>query len=99
MNTGVGIIKLHIPESQSLKDKRQVLKSVVAKLKNRFNISIAEVDDNDLWQVAMLGISCVSNNDKVVDETFTKIINFIENNYPEVEIVNQEIEILHGPSL
>ena len=97
MNTGVGIIKLHIPESQSLKDKRQVLKSVVAKLKNRFNISIAEVDDNDLWQVAMLGISCVSNNDKVVDETFTKVINFIENNYPELEIVNQDIEILHGP--
>jgi uncharacterized protein YlxP (DUF503 family) len=97
MNTGVGIIKLHIPESQSLKDKRQVVKSVVARLKNRFNISIAEVDDNDLWQVAMLGISCVSNNDKVVDETFTKIINFIENNYPELEIVNQEIEILHGP--
>ncbi len=97
MNTGVGIIKLHIPESQSLKEKRQVVKSVIAKLQNRFNISIAEVADNDLWQVATLGISCVSNNDKIVDETFTKIINFVQSNYPELEIVNQELEILHGP--
>jgi uncharacterized protein len=97
MNTGIGIIKLHIPESQSLKEKRMVIKSIIAKLQNRFNISIAEVDDNDLWQVATIGISCVSNNDKTVDETFTKIINFIKSNYPELEIVNQEIEILHGP--
>lgn len=97
MNTGIGIVKLHIPESQSLKEKRQVVKSVIAKLRNRFNISVAEVDDNDLWQVATIGISCVSNSDRIVDETFTKIINFIESNYPELEIVNREIEILHGP--
>jgi uncharacterized protein YlxP (DUF503 family) len=97
MNTGVCKIKLHIPENQSLKDKRRVIKSIISRLRNQFNISIAEVDDNDLWQVATLGISCVSNNDQHVEETMSKIMNFIVHNYPEAEIVNQETEILHGP--
>ena len=97
MNTGVCKIKLHIPENQSLKDKRRVIKSIISRLRNQFNISVAEVDDNDLWQVATLGISYVSNNDQHVDETMNKVINFIVHNYPEAEIVNHEIEILHGP--
>jgi uncharacterized protein YlxP (DUF503 family) len=97
MNTGLCKIKLHIPENQSLKDKRRVVKSIIFRLRNHYNISIAEVDDNDLWQIATLGISCVSNNDQLVDEIMTSIINFIAHNYPELEIVNQETEILHGP--
>ena len=97
MNTGVGKIQLHLPENQSLKDKRRIVKSIIARLRNQFNVSIAEVDDNDLWQLATLGISCVSNNSQHVDETITNIIKFINHNYPELEIVNQEIEIIQGP--
>ncbi len=97
MNTGIGKIQLHLPESQSLKDKRRIVKSIISRLRNQYNISIAEVDDNDLWQLATLGISCVSNNSQHVDETITNVIRYINHKYPELEIVNQEIEIIQGP--
>ena len=97
MNTGICKIKLHLPESQSLKSKRRIVKSIISRLQNQYNISIAEVDDHDLWQLATLGISCVSNSNQHVDETLTRVINFIVQNYPELEIVNREIEIMHGP--
>jgi len=97
MNTGICKLQLHIPGNQSLKEKRRVVKSIISKLHNQYNISVAEVDDHDLWQLATLGISCVSNNGQHIDETITKIINFIGQNYPELEIVSQEIEIIHGP--
>jgi len=97
MNIGVCKIKLHLPENQSLKDKRRVVKSVISRLQNKYNISIAEVDDQDLWQMATLGITCVSNNNRHVDETLSKVINFIVQNYPELEIVDHGIEILNGP--
>ena len=97
MNTGICRIQIHLPENQSLKDKRRILKSLISTLHNHSNISVAEVDDHDLWQLATLGISCVSNQDQHVDETITSIIKFIAQNYPELEIVDQEIEIIHGP--
>ena len=96
MNTGVCKIKLHIPGNQSLKDKRRVLKSITSRMRNQFNISIAEVDDHDLWQIATIGISCVSNHNQHVDEILSKVLNFIVQNYPELEIVDREIEIYQG---
>ena len=96
MNTGVCRIKLHIPQIQSLKQKRRVIKSLTARLRNQYNISISEVDDQDLWQIATLGISCVSNNSNHIDETLTKVVNYITQNYPELEIIEREVEIIHG---
>jgi len=97
MNTGVCKIKLHLPGSQSLKDKRRVVKSITSRLRNQYNISIAEVDDQHLWQLATIGIACVSNDNQHVDETLSKVVNFITQNYPELEIVNREVEILSEP--
>jgi len=97
MNVGICRIKLHISESQSLKDKRRIIKSVITRLKNQYNISIAEVDDQDLWQLVTLGISCVSNHNQHVDETLSKVMSFIINNYPGLEIVDHQTEILSGP--
>ena len=96
MNTGVCRIKLHIPRNQSLKQKRRVIKSITARLRNQYNISISEVDDQDLWQIATLGISCVSNNSNLIDETLTKVVNYIVQNYPELEIIERDVEIIHG---
>jgi uncharacterized protein len=98
MNVGICRIKLHIPESGSLKDKRRIVKSLVSRLRNQYNISVAEVDDQDLWQLVTLGVSCVSNHNQHVDEILTKVISFVTNNYPELEIVDQQSEILSGPS-
>ncbi len=97
MNVGVCRIKLHIPDSGSLKDKRRIVKSVVSRLRNQYNISIAEVDDQDLWQLVTLGITCVSNHNQHVDEILSKVVSFITSNYPELEIVDHQTEILTGP--
>jgi len=97
MNVGICRIKLHISDSQSLKDKRRVVKSISSRLRGRYNISVAEVDDQDLWQLVTLGIACVSNNNKHVDEILSKVMNFIVNNYPELEIVDHGIDIFSGP--
>jgi len=97
MNTGVCKIKLHIPGTESLKAKRRIVKSVISRLRNQYNVSIAEVDDQDLWQLATLGVACVSNHNQHVDETLSKVLGFIAQNYPELEVVDHEMEILHGP--
>jgi len=94
MNVGVCRMSLRLPENLSLKGKRQVLKSVTTQVKNKFNVSIAEVDDQDLWQLATLGICCVSNNKRYTNRVLSKVVGFITNSRFEVEILNYEIEIL-----
>ena len=94
MNVGVCKIRLRLPENLSLKGKRQVLKSIIARVDNKFNVSVAEVDDQDLWQVATLGICCVSNNKRYTNEVLSKVVNFIVNGRFEVEILDYEIEII-----
>jgi len=61
MIVGVCTIELFISDSQSLKDKRQVLHSLKDRLREKFNLSVAEVDGQDLWQKAVLGMACVAN--------------------------------------
>jgi uncharacterized protein YlxP (DUF503 family) len=94
MNVGSCRVKLRFPENLSLKGKRQILKSIITRLRNRFNVSVAEVDDNDLWQLATLGICCVSNNKRFTNEVLSKAVDFIVNGRFELEIVDYEIEIL-----
>ena len=85
-------MKIHIPGSRSLKDKRSVVKSLVTRLQKQFNLSIAEVDDQDLWQMATIGLACVSNHHNRVDEVISAAISLIERDYPTIEIVGKEIE-------
>jgi uncharacterized protein YlxP (DUF503 family) len=63
------------------------------RLQKQFNISVAEVDDHDLWQMATIGLACVSNHNNRVDEIINAAISLIEHNYPSIEIVEKEIEI------
>jgi len=94
MNIGVCKVELRLPENLSLKGKRRVLKSITTRVRNKFNVSVAEVDDHDLWQLSTLGICCVSNDKRHTDEVLSKIVDFISNSRFEVEILNYEIEIL-----
>ena len=94
MNVGVRKVKLRLPENSSLKDKRRVLKSITTRIRNRFNVSIAEVDDHDLWQLATLGVCCVGNNSRYISEVLSKVVDFIVDGRFEIEILNYEIEIL-----
>ncbi|HUT97253.1 MAG TPA: DUF503 domain-containing protein [Dehalococcoidales bacterium] len=94
MNVGTCRVRLRFPENLSLKGKRQILKSITTRLRSKFNISVAEVDDNELWQVATLGISCVSNNKRYTNEVLSKAANFLINGRFDVEMLDYEIEIL-----
>ena len=94
MNVGICKVKLRLPDNLSLKGKRQVVKSVTARLKNKFNISVAEVEDNDLWQLATIGICFVSNDKRFTNEVLSKAVEFVVNNQGDFEMLDYEIEIL-----
>ena len=86
------LINLTIYDALSLKDKRMVIKSLIERIKSRFNVSICEASDNDKWQVSNLGISFVSNESKYNEKIIEKIINFIDND-ERVEITSIEKEM------
>jgi len=94
MNVGVCKIRLRLPENLSLKGKRQVLKSITNRVGNKFNVSVAEVDDQDLWQLATLGICYVSNNKRHTNQVLSKVVDFIASSRFEAEMLDYEIEIL-----
>ena len=94
MNVGVCKINLRLPENSSLKGKRQVLKSITARIRNRFNVSVAEIDNHDRWRMATIGICCVSNDNRHTNEVLSKVVDFVVGSKFEVEILDYEIEIL-----
>ncbi len=94
MHVGVCRISFRLPENLSLKGKRGVVKSIIARVESKFNVSVAEVDDQDLWQLATLGISCVSNDQRHANEVLSRVVNFITDSRFEVEILDYQIEIL-----
>lgn len=93
--TAVGLltVDLQIHTSQSLKSKRKVVKSVISRLRNRFNVAVAEVDFQDKWQLCRLGISAVSNDGRYTDEQLRKVLDAIEE-MGVAAIVDFQIEIL-----
>ena len=93
MIVGLCTIELFIPDSQSLKDKRQVVLSVKDRLREKFNVSVAEVDGQDLWQRAVLGLACVANDGRHVNQVLDQALNLIRGN-PAVEIVQSRVEML-----
>jgi len=94
MHVGVCRIRFRLPENLSLKGKRQVVKSITSRVTNKFNISVAEVDDQGLWQLATLGICCVSNDKRHTNEVLSKVVDFITDSRFEIEIIDYNIEIL-----
>ncbi|MQY56226.1 MAG: DUF503 family protein [Dehalococcoidia bacterium] len=97
MHVGVCRVQLRLPENQSLKGKRRVIKSITTRLHNKFNISVAEVDNQHSWQLATLGLTCVSTHKSHNDETLSNAIRFITQNYPELELLSSRIETFPAP--
>jgi len=98
----VGLLRfeLQIPASTSLKFKRQVVRKVIDRIRARFNVSIAEVADNDLWQVATIGVSAVGNDGAFVNEVLDKVVHSVEESGVDAWVVSHELEILNlGESL
>ncbi len=95
MVIGACEITLHLPECHSLKDKRQVIKSIMARVRNQFELAIAEVDENDRWQIAKLGVSCVSNSSQHAGNILERVQRYIEETRPDIVISHIETELIH----
>ncbi len=88
---GVLYVDLHIPAPQSLKEKRMVLKKLKEKIRSNFNVSVAELDGMDKWQIATFGISMIGTDNRYMDSAFHKILSLIES-YHAATISDHQIE-------
>ncbi|HEY3839484.1 MAG TPA: DUF503 domain-containing protein [Bryobacteraceae bacterium] len=93
MHIGTLTVVLYLHAAESLKDKRQVVKSLIETTRHKFNISIAEIDDLDKWRKATIGIAFVSNDKAYVNRVLDKVVNTLESN-PAVEVGEVELELL-----
>ena len=93
MVVGVCTIDLHLPGVGSLKGKRQILLSLKDRIQGKFNVSVAEVDGNDLWQRAVVGVACVANDGRYVNQVLDAVLNAVRAN-PSVELVRYHVELL-----
>jgi hypothetical protein len=84
-------VQLYLSQSQSLKDKRQVIKSLKERIHSRFNVALAEVEHQELWQRATLGLAAVSNEVAHAQKSLDEVIRFIEQDL-RVQVLDWEIE-------
>ena len=90
----VGILQmaLEVPEAFSLKDKRRIIRSLVERVRKRFNVSVAEIGQLDVWNRASLGVAIIANNRRFVNESLQKVEDFIENE-TSVLVIDRDMEI------
>lgn len=93
MLIGLLTLDLHIPDADSLKSKRFIVKSLKDRIKNKFNVSVAEVGGNDLWQRAVIAAACVSNETVAINQALQGIRDMVLST-PSVELINSRMEML-----
>jgi len=96
LHIGVCRISAHLPVATNLKEKRQVVRSLTARLRNRFNVAVAEVDHNDLWQRVTIGVCCISNDTPHAHEMMSKIVSFVEEFSDDLVLLDYETELITG---
>jgi uncharacterized protein YlxP (DUF503 family) len=94
MVVGIGIITFRLQECRSLKSKRKIVKSIVHRVRNKFNVSIAEVGANDIYQRADIGFSLVGNNRRVLNSKMDKMLNMIDA-LGLAEVIDTELELIN----
>jgi uncharacterized protein YlxP (DUF503 family) len=87
-------LDLFLPETHSLKAKRSVVKSVLQRLRNEFNVATAEVGEQDRWQIARLGVVCVSSDSGYAQAQLQAVVEWIYEHRPDVQVSRADIEIL-----
>jgi len=93
MVVGACRIELHLPDSRSLKAKRSELKPLLSRLHREFNVAAAEVDCNDVWQTAVIGVVTVSNDSGLAHAVLEQTVRWIELHHPDVQVVDWAVEI------
>jgi len=94
MVVGVLRLELRLPETHSLKGKRSILRTIKARVQQKFNVSIAECDDHDIWQRTILGVSQVGADQQHVDRCLREVVSFIED-LQIAEVGEERLEFLH----
>ena len=89
----VGTIELHLPDVDSLKGKRNILKGLKERVRARFEVAVAEVDHHDIWQRATLAVACVSHDSRHANEVVSKALDFIEGNV-DGSVIDTSLAIL-----
>jgi uncharacterized protein len=85
---------LRLPESGSLKDKRQVVRSVAQRIRNKFQASVAEVGDNEAWQIATIGVACVSNDARHCEHMLNEIVAYVQASRLDAELLDVETDVI-----
>ena len=94
MLTVAAMITLVIPGNDSLKGKRRVLKSLIERVRHKFEAAVAEVGDNDLWQKARIGVALVGNDSHLLEARLQQIMKFMENQHL-AEIIDHQVELCY----
>ena len=85
---------LRLPESGSLKDKRQVVRSLTQRIRNKFHAAVAEVEDNDTWQLATIGVAVVSNSAQHCDQMLRAVVEYAEDSRLDAEVFDIEMDVM-----
>ena len=88
------MVTLHLAASSSLKEKRQVVRSLVARLRQRFNVAVAEVEEQDSWQTVVLGLAVVSNEAGHAAQQVDRLVAAIERERLDVEVVDRYVDVI-----
>jgi len=94
MRIGFLKVDLHLPESGSLKAKRQILKSMLAKIRLKFNVAACELDNHNLWQRSTIGIVTIAKDEMYISTQFNKLVNLIKGFYGKINIIDYSIEMI-----
>lgn len=94
MSLGVLTLHIHLPGCASLKEKRGRLKPLITKLQREFNLSVAEIDYQDVWQDAVLACALISNEQKHTQRSLQHVARWVDESWPDVSIVDDKIEII-----
>lgn len=94
MPVGLLILHIHVPGCSSLKEKRSRLKPLLVRLHKEFNISVAEIDHLDSWGAAVVACALVSNDARHTQRYLQRVIRWLEKNWPDVELVDEQIELI-----
>ncbi|MEA3439931.1 MAG: DUF503 domain-containing protein [Chloroflexota bacterium] len=94
MHIGILTLHIHLPGSNSLKQKRSRLKPLLARLQRDYNISVSEINFQDAWQEAVIACAFVSNDNGHTQRYLQKISNWVNNSWPDVNVIEEHIEII-----
>lgn len=95
MTVGLLSLTIHLPHCHSLKEKRRLVKPILARLHKEFNISVVEYDHHDSWQSCELLIACAASSGRHAEQTLTRVIDFYESHWPDLPLTREKIEIIY----